>query len=198
MKSTVSLLSTIKAVRLMLEISLHILDIINNSVKAGASLVELTITEDVSQNLLSVQIRDNGCGMDAAFLQSVADPFKTTRTTRKVGMGISLFKAAAEQTGGRLTIESQKGVGTCVCAQFVYDHIDRQPLGDMAQTITTVLSGNPAIDIVYRHVINGQEFLLDTRQVREILSGVELSGPEVMLWLSEYIKEGLLALDQPV
>ncbi len=180
----------------MLEISLHILDIVNNSVKAGASLIELTVTESFARNLLSVSIKDNGCGMDEAFLKSVADPFKTTRTTRKVGMGISLFKAAAEATGGNFSIMSREGVGTVVVANFTYYHIDRQPLGDMAQTVVTVLSGNPNIDFLYRHRINEKEFLLDTREIRNILGDVPLESPEIILWLTDHINEGLAEISE--
>ena len=180
----------------MLEISLHVLDIVNNSVKAGADLIGITICEDKQQNVLSIDITDNGCGMDEVFLRSVTDPFKTTRTTRKVGMGLSLFKAAAEATGGNLSIASEKGKGTTVHVSFVYDHIDRQPLGDMAQTITTVLSGNASIDFLYRHTIDGKEFVLDTREIRQILGDVELSQPEIMAWLTDYITEGLQEISQ--
>ncbi len=182
----------------MLEISLHILDIVNNSVKAGANLIGVTVCEDKKNNLLSVTITDDGCGMDAEFLKTVTDPFRTTRTTRKVGMGLSLFKAAAEATGGQFSIASEKGKGTTVFASFVYDHIDRQPLGDMAQTIITVLSGNPSINFLYRHTIDGREFLLDTREVRDILGDVELSSPEIILWLTEFIQEGLKEIAQSV
>ena len=175
----------------MLELSLHILDIMNNSVKAGASLIGVTIDENLTNNLLTIEISDNGSGMDEDFVKSVTDPFRTTRTTRKVGMGLSLFKAAAEATGGHLAISSQKGKGTVVTTVFVHNHIDRQPLGDMAESLITVLSGNPSIDICYRHRINEREFSLNTQEVRQILGDVELSSPEVILWLTDYIKEGL-------
>ncbi len=181
----------------MLEISLHILDIVNNSVKAGASLIELFICEDRAKNCLTVEINDNGCGMEEDFLRDVTNPFRTTRTTRKVGMGLSLFKAAAEETGGGLTITSKVGEGTRVITDFVYDHIDRQPLGDMAGTITTVLSGNPNIDFLYRHTKDGKEFLLDTRKMREILGDdAPLSSPEVILWLTDFINEGLQEISE--
>ncbi len=181
----------------MLEISLHILDVINNSVKAGAGLIGLTVCENKKDNLLSITISDDGCGMDAEFLKTVTDPFKTTRTTRKVGMGLSLFKAAAEATDGSFSIASEKGKGTTVCATFTYNHIDRQPLGDMAETIITVLSGNSNINFLYRHTVDGREFLLNTREVRQILGDVELSSPEIILWLTDYIKEGLAEITQP-
>ena len=176
----------------MLEKSLHILDIVNNSVKANASLISVTVNEAKKENLLKISIEDNGCGMDKDFLAQVLDPFRTTRTTRKVGMGLSLFKAAAENTGGNLCIESEKNVGTKVYVQFVYDHIDRQPLGDMGETMLTLISGNTSIDFVYTHTVDDKIFMLDTREMKSILGEeVSLGSPDVVLWLSEYIKEGL-------
>lgn len=175
----------------MNELSLHILDIVNNSVKAGASLILLNITEEVASDLLTIVIEDNGCGMDKDFLAEVLDPFKTTRTTRKVGMGLSLFKSAAEQTGGTLTIESEKNVGTKVCATFGLSHIDRQPLGDVASSVTTVLSGNSAIDFVYSHTTNGKNFTMDTKEIRKILGDAPIGAPEILLWINDYINEGV-------
>lgn len=176
----------------MLELSLHILDIVNNSVKAGASLISVSVNEAIARNALEISIEDNGCGMDSAFLAQVTDPFRTTRTTRKVGMGLSLFKAAAENTGGSLSVESQKGVGTKVDVRFVYDHIDRQPLGDMGETMLTLISGNTAIDFVYTHTVNENVFTVDTREIKQILGdSVSLGSPEIVMWLKSYIKEGL-------
>ena len=176
----------------MLEISLHILDIVNNSVKAEASLISIEVHEAICENLLKISIEDNGCGMDKEFLEQVLDPFRTTRTTRKVGMGLSLFKAAAENTGGNLAITSEKGVGTKVDVHFVYDHIDRQPLGDMAETVLTLISGNTHIDFVYTHSVDDKIFTLDTREVKQILGEeISLGSPEIVMWLSAYIKEGL-------
>ncbi len=176
----------------MLELSLHILDIVNNSVKAGASLITVKINEAILKNLLTISIEDNGCGMDPAFLSEVTDPFRTTRTTRKVGMGLSLFKAAAESTGGSLKIFSEKNVGTKVDVTFVYDHIDRQPLGDMGETMLTLISGNTEIDFIYMHTVNDKVFTVDTREVKRILGDeVCLGNPEIVMWLSDYIREGL-------
>lgn len=176
----------------MLELSLHILDIVNNSVKAGASLIQVSVNEAKSKNLLEILIQDNGCGMDADFLAHVTDPFQTTRTTRKVGMGLSLFKAAAESAGGGLTVDSQKNVGTVVRVNFVYDHIDRQPLGNMAETVLSLISGNTTVDFVYTHTVNDKVFSLDTREIKRILGDeVSLGSPEIVLWLREYIQEGL-------
>lgn len=175
----------------MLELSLHVLDIVNNSVKANATTIEIIIDEQIKENTLSVTIRDNGCGMDEDFLKTVTDPFKTTRTTRKVGMGISLFQAAAEATGGNLSISSQKNVGTEVVATFTYDHIDRQPMGDMAATLQTLVSSNEDINFIYKHTKNEKEFLFDTAQIKEILGDVSLNNPEILVWIRDYIKEGL-------
>lgn len=179
----------------MLELSLHILDIVNNSVKAEASVIEIEISEDISSNIFSVFIKDNGCGMDADFLKNVTDPFKTTRTTRKVGMGLSLLQAAAEATGGYLKISSEKGVGTEVFVLFTHNHIDRQPLGDMAETMLILISGNESIDYVYRHKKNDKEFLFDTREIKKIIGNVSLSNPEITLWIKGYIEEGLTELN---
>lgn len=176
----------------MLELSLHVLDIVNNSVKAGASLISVTVNEAKKENLLLITIGDNGCGMDKDFLSQVTDPFRTTRTTRKVGMGLSLFKAAAENTGGGLSIDSEKGVGTVVKVHFTYNHIDRQPMGDMAETMLTLISGNETIDFVYTHTIDDKTFTLDTREIKKVLGDdVSLGNPEIVLWMKEYIREGL-------
>ncbi len=175
----------------MLELSLHILDIVNNSIKANATKIEIEVNEQIKDNTLTISIKDNGCGMDEEFLQKVTDPFKTTRTTRKVGMGISLFKAAAEATGGSFKITSEKNVGTFVVACFTYDHIDRQPIGDMPQTILTLVSGNESIDFIYRHIKGDKEYILDTRQIKDILGDISFNNPEVSLWLMDYVKEGI-------
>lgn len=179
----------------MQELSLHILDIVNNSVRAGAHLVEITVEEDVCNNVLRIRIDDDGCGMDEDFLKNVLDPFRTTRTTRKVGMGLSLFRAAAQQADGDLTISSQKGVGTSVSAFFRYDHIDRQPLGDMSETMMTLISGNMTVEFIYRHIFNRKEFVIDTREIRQILGqDADLGCPEIVLWMKEYIQEGINSL----
>ena len=129
-------------------------------------------------------------------MKNVADPFKTTRTTRKVGMGLSLFKTAAEVTGGSFCITSKLGVGTVVTAEFVHSSIDRQPLGDMASTITTLIGSDESIDYKYTHTYNGNEFTFDTGMIREVMQGVSLNTPEVILWIEEYINEGLKSITE--
>lgn len=173
----------------MVEISLHILDIAQNSIKAKASLVEIEVIENTADNILTVRISDNGCGMDEAFLKDVTNPFRTTRTTRKVGLGLSMFKSAAELTGGSFDISSSVGEGTVVTAHFVHDSIDRQPLGDMAFTMSTIIGGAPDIDYIYRHSYDGREFDLDTRELRSVLGGdISLAEIDVLNWIENYIK----------
>lgn len=179
----------------MKELSLHILDIAKNSVKAKATLIEIIVDEDTNKNLLTIEIKDNGCGMSKEFLQTVKDPFSTTRTTRKVGMGISLFEAAAVQCGGKLDITSEVGVGTTLTTTFELDSIDRAPLGDMAGTMVTLISGSPSIDFMYKHTKDNKEFVLDTREVRQILGEVTLDMPDVLMWIEEYINEGLIEIN---
>lgn len=173
----------------MKELSLNILDITENSVKAGASLTEITVTED--EELLTLSIVDDGCGMDEETVRAVTDPFYTTRTTRKVGLGVPLLKMEAEQTGGEMTVTSQKGEnhGTRVTATFYKNHLDFTPLGDTVATVVTLLQGHPDTDFVFRHEKNGREVVLDTREMRQMLEGVPLNEPEVLTWAGEYLRE---------
>ena len=174
----------------MKEISLHILDIMQNSITAGASLVELVLTEDTGEDILSFSIKDNGKGMSREMLSTVTDPFTTGRTTRKVGLGIPLLKFAAESTGGGVCIESEVGVGTVISAKFGYSHIDRQPLGDMVQTVHQLITSYEEVDFLYVHTIDGKEFTVDTREIKNILGGVSLKENDISLWLLGYLKEG--------
>ena len=174
----------------MKEISLHILDIMQNSIAAGATLVELTVTENEQDDLLVFTVSDNGKGMSKELLLAVTDPFTTGRTTRKVGLGIPLLKQACEMTGGKITISSQEGVGTELVAEFGLSHIDRQPLGDMVQTVHQLIISYEQVDFLYTHIVNGNEFNLDTREIKKVLGPVSLKENEVSLWLLEYLKEG--------
>ena len=173
----------------MKELSLHILDIVQNSVAAGAKFITLDLIEDVNTDLLEFSIKDDGCGMTEETLKKVTDPFTTGRTTRRVGLGIPLLKAAAELTGGGLELTSEPGVGTTVTARFVYDSIDRQPLGNMAETMLGLITSYENIDFVYYHRVNEKEFTIDTREIKGILGEVSLNEPEVVLWLSGFLNE---------
>ena len=173
----------------MRELSLNILDIAQNSISAGASLITIEVSENTTDNTLLIGIYDNGKGMSEEQVKSVIDPFFTTRTTRKVGMGIPLFKMAAEQTGGSLEIKSELGVGTEVKAYFKTDSVDFTPLGDVASTIQMLITMNIDRDFVYKHTVNEKEFVCDTREIKEILGDVPLDTYEVSQWLKDFITE---------
>lgn len=173
----------------MRELSLNVLDIAENSFKAKATLVEISIVQ--KENLLSITIKDNGCGMDEDFLKRVVDPYTTTRTTRKVGMGIPLFKMVAEQSGGNFHITSKKGKGTVVTATFLVDHLDRPPLGDIAETIVSMIGNLEGSDLVFYYEAFGQDFTLDTRLVRKELENIPINTPEILVFLRDMIKENI-------
>lgn len=175
----------------MKELSLHIMDLAENGITAEARLIRIRVSEDTRANRLAIEIADDGRGIPPAMLDTITDPFVTTRTTRRVGLGLSLFKAAAERCGGTFHIESQPGVGTRVLAEFVHDHIDRAPLGNMAGTLVSLLAGYPEIDIEYTHMYDGKSFEFDTREIRVELEGVPLSEPAVIQHLRHAIKEQL-------
>ncbi len=179
----------------MRELSLNVLDIAQNSVSAGASLIEIFLAADTRADCMSIEIKDNGRGMSEDFLKRITDPFTTTRTTRKVGMGIPLFKYSAESAGGSFSIRSQKGAGTAVKASYKISHIDRMPLGDMESTLTTLISMSPDIDFVFKADIDGTEAALDTREMREVLGDeAELNNPEILDFIKNYIKENISVL----
>ena len=177
----------------MKELSLNILDITENSTKAKATLVEISIVE--AEDILTISISDNGVGMSQETLLSVADPFYTTRTTRKVGMGIPLFRFAAEQTGGHLDITSvdinddSVNHGTTVKATFIKKHIDFTPLGDIISTITTLIQGHPSTDFVFVHKTELGRVKLDTRELRAVLEDIPLDNFEVLLWIKGNLEE---------
>jgi len=178
----------------MRELSLHIMDIVQNSISADADLIQIIIHEDVEKDILEICIIDNGKGMPEDLLKTVSDPFTTTRTTRKVGLGISLFKAAAEQCNGHFSIESAVGKGTVVKASFQHSHIDRAPLGNIGETILNIVTGNPDVNFVYIHHVDNRQFEFDTRKIKDILQGVLINNAEVILWLKDYLNENIMSL----
>lgn len=175
----------------MKELSLNILDITYNSIKAKADRIEIDLKESVSQNVVEIRITDNGCGMDEAFLSQVTDPFVTTRTTRKVGLGIPLFKQSAEDTDGSFLIRSKIGEGTSIQASFRLDHLDRAPIGDIGSTMVSLIQANDQIRFIYRHITDFGEFVFDTDEFHAQLGDISLSEPAVLSWIGEYIKENL-------
>ena len=178
----------------MRELSLHILDALENSLEAGATFIELIIEEDLAADRLTITVRDNGRGMSEAHLARVFDPFFTTRSTRHVGLGIPLFKAAAERCNGDLTVTSQLGDGTILQATFQHSHIDRVPLGNMPGTLLAIILSE-SCDLHYIHRVNvhpegGGEFEFCTTDIRAELGEVPLTHHEVRKWLQEFIAEG--------
>lgn len=176
----------------MKELSLNILDVAKNSVVANASLVEISLITD-DNGWLTLTIKDDGCGMSEETVQNVTNPFYTTRTTRKVGMGLPLLKLASEQTGGELRLSSSMDAdahGTSVCATFDTKSIDFTPVGDIVSTVCILIAGSPEIDFLFRDVTPAGEVTLDTRELRAILGAdISLAEPEVQTWMAEYLKE---------
>ncbi len=179
----------------MRELSHHVLDLLENALAAGATRVDLTIIEDTRKDILTIEIRDNGRGMDAEMQKRALDPFFTTRATRHVGLGLPLLQAAAERCNGGLSLNSAPGQGTVVRAWFQHSHIDRAPLGDMASTILgALLADYGSWDLVYVHRVNDKTFELDTRQVRQELGEIPLSHPAVRRWLEDLLAQGYAEL----
>lgn len=170
---------------------MHILDIVENSTRAGATLVLIAIEEDPEKDRFRVEITDNGPGMDEETRRKALDPFFTTKTVRRVGLGLPLFRQATRMTNGSFSITRGTTGGTTVSAEFQRSHIDRQPLGDMASTLETLIAGNPDVDLVYTHGKEGESYTLDTRQIREELGGVPLNHPEVLRAIRDSVREGL-------
>jgi anti-sigma regulatory factor (Ser/Thr protein kinase) len=192
----------------MLELALHVLDILQNPVEAGATQVDLLLVEDEPADRLSITVKDNGRGMDEQTAHQVLNPFYTTRTTRHVGLGLPLYAAAAETAGGVLMVNSRPGEGTTVEATFQLSHPDRQPLGDMAGTLLAFLLAERAPELRYAHRVVGtrrgevsspetaaaREFTFDAAAIRAELDGIPLNQPLVAQWLAEFIAEGELSL----
>ena len=183
---------------MMTELSLNILDVAQNSVSAKATLIKITVEADTKSDVLTIVIEDNGFGMTKEQLDKVIDPFFTTRTTRKVGFGVSFFKLASESTGGTFKITSEKNFGTVVKATFGLSHIDRMPLGNMIETMHTLITFNVEIDFIYHYKIDEREFTLDTKAFREILGDVQLNNPEVSKYIKEYLKENISEVNQGI
>lgn len=177
----------------MKELSLNILDIAENSIKAGATIITIELFE--TADMLKFSISDDGCGMKPDFLAAVTDPFTTTRTTRPVGLGIPLLKLAAEQTGGRVEITSKHiedypdSHGTTTSAVFFKNHIDAAPLGDIVETVVTLIQCNPDREFLFIHQMEGKRAELDTRELKTVLGDIPLNNIEVIRWIKEYLNE---------
>lgn len=182
----------------MQELSLNVLDLAQNSIRAGASQISVAAAEHPTEHLLTITVSDNGCGMTKKEARQAEDPFFTTRTTRKIGLGIPFFKEAAELTGGSFSLRSASGKGTTVTASFHTDHIDCRPLGDMDATILSLVAMNPTLDLVYTRSIDSNAFVLDTRELKKILGDVPLNEPDILRWIRSTLEEGTAALRKEV
>ncbi|MGF7139067.1 ATP-binding protein [Roseimarinus sediminis] len=175
----------------MKELSLHILDIVQNSIRAQSTCIQIVVSEDLRNDRYVIEIEDNGTGVDEETLRQLADPFYTTRSTRKVGLGLSLLKQNAEQTGGELAISSEKGKGTKLKAVFAHANIDRPIMGDIAGTMILLIGSNPSIHFIYKHQTALSTFELDSKELKEELEGVPLTHPDIRKAVGELINENL-------
>jgi hypothetical protein len=175
----------------MKDLSLHILDIVQNSIRAKASLIEIEVDEVPGKDQFTISITDNGNGMSAEELKRAVDPFYTSRTTRKVGLGLSLFKQNAEQAGGSFHIESTPGIGTKVTAVFGFSHFDRPIMGDLVGCLLILICSPDNVNYIFRHKTTSGEYVLDTREIKETLGEVPIDHPDVRAFLKEMIAENL-------
>ncbi len=181
----------------MEDLSLHILDVVENAIAAKAKKIEVTVIEEIEQDRLTMEIKDDGIGMDEEVRQKVTDPFFTTRTSRRVGLGLSFLSQATKEAGGTLEITSSPGRGTKVKATFQYSHIDRKPLGNMTDTIVTIIFGNPEVDVHYVHVRGEKSYTLKSEWLRERFHGEAFMTPEAIHWLKTHLQEGLAEIGVP-
>ncbi len=175
----------------MEDLSLHVLDVVENAISAKAKRIEILVIEEPREDRLVIEIKDDGTGMDQEVSQKAIDPFFTTRSSRRVGLGLPLMAQAAKEAGGTLRIESTLGKGTKVAASFQYHHIDRKPLGNMTETITALLLGNPELEISYIHQKDGKSYMLNSQMLKERFKNRPLTHPEVIQWLRKHLNEGL-------
>ena len=175
----------------MKDLSLHILDIVHNSIRANARLIEISMDEDTATDRYSMHIADNGKGIEPEMLKTVSDAYTTSRTTRKVGLGLPLLRQNAEQAGGSFNIESQVGRGTQVQACFGHSHLDRPPLGDIAGVLVQLFVAFPEIVFVYKHQTTKGDYVCDTREVLESLDGTPLHQRDIRKFVIEMIDENL-------
>ena len=182
----------------MEDLSLHILDVVENCITAEATRIEVKITEDSRENLLTVEMNDNGKGMSEELLENATDPFYTTRTTRKVGLGIPLLAQSARESNGDIIVKSKLREGTSIKATFQYDHIDRRPLGDIGQTMIILIMSNPDIDFLYEHKKNDKLYTLDTAEMKKDLDGIPINNPEVIKFIKNDISTWLNSTDNMI
>ncbi|MEZ5018744.1 MAG: ATP-binding protein [Bacteroidales bacterium] len=175
----------------MKEIALHILDIAQNSIRAGADEIRISLAESVAADMLTLAVADNGKGMDQESCIKATDPFFTSRKTRRVGLGLPLLQMNASLSGGRMTIESEPGKGTTVTATFGYSNVDRPPLGDVSGTIALLIMSNPHINIIYTHSCEESDWSISTQQIKEELGEDAVTDLTIVRSLREIINENV-------
>jgi hypothetical protein len=175
----------------MKELSLHILDIVTNSINAKSTLIKIEIIENTKEDILKIIIKDNGTGIKSDDIDKIQNPFYTTRKVRNIGLGLPFLKLAAERCDGKFKIKSEKNKGTEVTAVFKRSHIDRAPLGKIEETILTILNFSEKFDLIYMHELNSNKFCFDTREVKDILEEDNIKDPKILIWIREYIKENI-------
>ncbi|HOJ10458.1 MAG TPA: ATP-binding protein [Clostridiales bacterium] len=175
----------------MRDLSLHLMDIVQNSIKAQASKIDIILTADAENDKFIIEIEDNGIGMDESLLNQVKNPFATTRTTRKVGLGIPLLEASSARAGGKLEIKSEKGKGTCIKADFQISHIDRLPLGNIGETMMGLVAANPETDFNLNLCNMKENFAFSVLEIKEQLDDVPIDNSDVLIWIRDYISEGI-------
>ena len=175
----------------MRELALHILDIAENSISAGANTIRIAVIENMQDDIMKILIEDDGNGMDDEMVAKITDPFITSRTTRKVGLGLPFYKAAAEACEGSFSIRSKPGLGTTVEAIFKHSHIDRMPLGDIVSTMLTLIIGTPEVHFIFEYQVDGESFIFDDEPIKKTMEGVSLSEPAVMKYIREALQTGI-------
>ena len=176
----------------MNELSLYILDLVQNSVAAKATRIWISVHIHPEKDEITVVLQDNGCGMDEAFLKNVVSPFTTTRKTRRVGLGIPMIKQLCEMCEGEFGIESEVGKGTRLTLKFRLSHVDLPPMGDLSETIVSLINGSPeGIEFQFSYTYGEETFEFSTEEIRAVLQGVSLNTPDVLLWIRDYLNEGI-------
>ncbi|SMC83485.1 ATP-binding protein [Sporomusa malonica] len=178
----------------MREISLHILDLVQNSIEAGATSVTLEISECLVDDEMTIKVSDNGRGMNEQLRQLVIDPFITTRTTRRIGLGLPLMDMSTKRCGGYLKIDSTPGKGTVVQAMYKHSHFDRPPIGNLVETIKSILVANSELHFLYHHTVNDKFFSVSSQELAITLDGIPLTQPDVLVWLHEYLSDNIANL----
>lgn len=174
----------------MQDLSLHVLDIVENSIAAGAKNIKITINENIGKDTLTLKIQDNGAGMDKKTLTKALDPFYSTKTVRRIGLGLSMLAQATKEAKGNFQIKSKTGKGTTITATFMYSHIDRKPLGDMTETLITLIAAQGLnVDFIYEHHKNDHGFIFNTATIKKDLKDIPLNNIEVIDYLREKLKE---------